>query len=991
MKTFSMHPLARGIHMLLTSSTLLLPTFVWAEQQTEPPIQEEQKTNKEKEQQDIEIIQVSYGYASVEKKDLTGAIATVKLEDIADMPAGNIMQNLQGRVPGLQITTSGNPSSAATVRIRGQGLGPLGNNDPLYVIDGIPTKSGLHEINSNDIADVQVLRDAASSSIYGSRAGNGVIVVTTKKGQEGLDFNFRFNQTRESYNYDLQPLNTEQRGVAVWRAAVNDKTNPNTASPLYNFDWNGDYDNPQLNSVNLPAFTDPDNLQRPADTRWFDLVTREADVRDFNASLSGGDDNSRYYSSFGYYDSDGIVDGSSFERMAFRLNSEHELIKDRLKLGQTFLLTNQVGNLINDLAGQILSLSIEQQSIVPVFNDEGGWGGPVPGITDRDNPVRIIEQNRDNTHRFNKVMPGFFVEYSPLNDLKLKSSLSVDYSQFYFRNFTRSFKAGTLTFGDRLTVDDNWSRSIIASNTASYKVVLNDKHNFNLLAGIEQINFKSESARGIGSGFASNDRDFAFLSQATRDVRVEGDGDSWALDSQFARADYNYDDRYLASATVRRDGSSRFGENNKYGTFPAFSAGWVLSNEEFFNLDSISNLKLRLSWGETGNQEIPGNATATTYVPRYATQSLFTNQQDEGTAYDITGANGGTLPSGFVRAQTGNPDLKWETSTQSNIGLDIDLFSNTVYASFDWYQKETKDILTLTRPVATLGEGAQKWVNGGTIENNGFEMILGYQDWLSFDGWDDLKVDASFNLSKSRNKVTALPQDVINSFGGNGQDKTILGRSINSVYGYVAEGLFQNQTEVDEHATQAGAAPGRIRWADLDGNGVINENDQDFFATTDPDFLYGFNLTLNYNDWDLNMFWQGVKGGQIRNNWRLFTDFTSLNIGSNYGSRVLDAWTVQNSDSSVPALTLVDTNGEGRQSSFFWEEGSYLKLRNISVGYRPNLDLLDKFGIQEARIYLQAANLLTLTPDGTLSEDPETPNEVFPVPRRITLGLEMTF
>lgn len=207
---------------------------------------------------------------------------------------------------------------------------------------------------------------------------------------------------------------------------------------------------------------------------------------------------------------------------------------------------------------------------------------------------------------------------------------------------------------------------------------------------------------------------------------------------------------------------------------------------------------------------------------------MFTNQQDEGTAYDITGANGGTLPSGFVRAQTGNPDLKWETSTQSNIGLDIDLFSNTVYASFDWYQKETKDILTLTRPIATLGEGAQKWVNGGTIENNGFEMILGYQDWLSFDGWEDVKVDASFNLSKSRNKVTALPQDVINSFGGNGQDKTILGRSINSVYGYVAEGLFQNQTEVDEHATQAGAAPGRIRWADLDGNGVINENDQDF-------------------------------------------------------------------------------------------------------------------------------------------------------------------
>ncbi|MDP5132255.1 MAG: SusC/RagA family TonB-linked outer membrane protein, partial [Paraglaciecola sp.] len=880
----------------------------------------------------------------------------------------------------------------ATVRIRGQGLGPLGNNDPLYIIDGIPSKSGLHEINSNDIADVQVLRDAAAASIYGSRSGNGVIVVTTKKGREGLDFNFRFNQTFEDFDYDLQPLNTAQRAQSVWQAAINDGSNPDRASSLYTFDWNKDYENPELYQVILPTFTDPNGVQRPADTDWFKEVTRSSQVRDFNLSLAGGSDRSRFYTSIGYFDAEGVVDGSKFERMTFRVNSDHDLVEDKLKVGQTLLITNQRANLINDLAGNILGLSIEQQSIVPVYNDEGGWGGPVPGITDRDNPVGIIERNRDNNHTFNKVLASFFLEYSPIKDLKLRSSVGIDYGQFNFRNFQRAYQAGTLNFGDNLTVENNWNRSIVLATTAEYKLLLDDKHKFTFLAGVEQIDFKTELSRGIGSGFASDDRDFAFLSQATDDVRVEGFGDEWTLDSIFGRIDYSYDKRYLAGLTLRRDGSSKFGENNQYGNFPAVSAGWVISNEDFFDVEFISTLKLRASYGETGNQEIPTNATNTTYQTRYATQSLFTNAQDEGTAYDITGANGGTLPSGFVRAQTGNPDLKWETSTQSNVGVDFQLFSTTVYGSLDYFNKETKDILTLTQPIATLGEGAQKWVNGGTIENNGFEFIIGYEDYLDFDFLDDeLKVDVSFNISKADNEVIALPEDVVNSFGGNGQDKTILGHSINSVYGYVADGLFQSQQEIDEHATQAGAGLGRIRWADLDKNGVIDENDQDFFVNPDPDFIYGFNFTLNYKQWDFNMFWQGVKGGSVRNNWRLFTDFTSLNIGSNYGSRVLDAWSLDNSDSTVPALTLVDNNGEGRQSSFFWEDGSYLKLRNLSVGYRFEDKLLNDYGILDARIYLQGSNLLTITPHGTLSQDPEAPNEVFPVPRRITIGIDVSF
>ena len=985
MKDFKINPLTVMVKAAIKNSSLLLllPMAL---------VHAEQDTNVD-EKKEIEIIEVSTGYSTVKKSDLTGAISTVALEEIVDLPSGNVMQNLQGRIPGLQITTNGNPNPGATVRVRGQGLGPLGNNDPLYIIDGIPTKSGLHEINGNDIENVQVLKDAAAASIYGARSGNGVIVVTTKRGRaDGVQVDFRYNKTFQDYSFDLNPLNTQQRGEAVWQAAVNDGSNPNSASPLYSYDWNNDFNNPVLNSVILPTFTDSANVQRPADTNWFNEVTRAAEVTDLNLSVSGSNDTSNFYTSLGSYEAEGIVDGSKFERLSFRVNSDHQIIEDKLKVGQSLLITDQTSNLINDLAGSILGLSIEQQSIVPIHNDVGGWGGPVAGITDRDNPVRLIEMNKDNKNTYNKIMGSFYVEYSPIEDLKLRSSLGIDYGQFKFRNYTRAFQAGTLSFDDQLAQINNWNKSITLATTAEYKLVLDDVHNFNFLAGIEQIDFSTEYSTGYGSGFASDSRDFTHLSQATSDIRVEGGGDEWKLDSQFARVDYNYDNRYLLSGTVRRDGSSKFGSANEYGTFPAVSGGWVLSNEDFFDIEAISGLKLRASWGETGNQEIASTATSTTYEPRYATQSLFTNDQDEGTAYDISGANSGTLPSGFVRAQTGNEDLKWETSTQTNIGIDVNLFNGAVYGSIDWFDKETKDILTLTRPIATLGEGAQKWVNGGTIENTGVEVIVGYEDALTFDSLDDdVFFDISLNISSAKNKVTALPQDVINSFGGNGQDKTILGQSINSVYGYVADGLFQNQEEIDAAATQSGAGLGRIRWADLDGDGVITDNDQDFFVDTDPDYTYGFNVSLFYKNWDFNMFWQGVKGGQVRNNWRLFTDFTSLNIGSNYGDRVLNAWSETNTNSNVPALTLIDNNGEGRQSSFFYEDGSYLKLRNLSIGYTPDDQFLEQYGIVDARFYLRGANLVTITPNGTLSQDPETPNEVFPIPRSFSIGVDLTF
>lgn len=938
--------------------------------------------DKEKEVETIVVV----GYSSTRQEDITGAAVDVNIAEVEDLSSANIMQNLQGRVPGVQILTNGNPNSTAQVKIRGQGLGPLGYNDPLYVVDGVPMNSGMHEINSNDIASLVVLRDAASASIYGARAANGVIIITTKKGRGDARFEVKLNTSTEDFEYDLNPLNTKQRAEAVWRAAVNDGANPNNVSPLYQYDWNGDFDNPQLNNVILNTYIDSAQTMRPADTDWFDEVTRRSTSKDLNLSYSSGSDTSSLYASLGYVDRNGVVKSSEFTRLSARVNSHIELFDGKVRVGENLALTEQKQNLVNDLAGGILGLAIEQQSIVPIRTEDGtGWGGPTAGITDRDNPVRLLEMNKDNTNRFNKVLGNVYVEYQPLDDLTLRSNYGLSYGNFKFRNFTKAFQAGSLNFNDRLTVTDDWNKTIVWSNTAEYKYLLNYDHMFTLLVGSETVEFDSEFFSASGSGFASQDRDYAFLQQATSGITANGFADAWTLKSYFTKLDYDYDRKYLASFTLRRDGSSRFGQNNQWGNFPAASVGWRVSDEDFFKFDAMNQLKFRASWGQNGNQEINTRATSSIFQSRYATQSLFTNEQDEGTAYDLTGSDQGNLPSGFAKVSSGNPDLKWETSTQLNLGVDFDFFDSALYGSFDWFRKRTEDILTTTQPLATEGEGAQMIVNGGTIENTGIELMLGYTDEFTLASLGNFTFDITGNISTAKNKVVALPDSVVNSFGGNGQDKTILGKSVNSVFGYVTDGLFQSAEEVAAHASQPGAAPGRIRYVDLNNDGVINDQDQDFFTNTDPDFIYGLNFTLTYGRWDFNMFWQGVKGGSVRNSWRLFTDFTSLNIGSNYGDRTLNAWTPDNTGSNVPALTLLDNNNEARESSFYWEDGSYLKLRNLSIAYNIDPNILD------ARVYLSAQNLLTITPSGTLSQDPEAPNSVFPIPRTLTLGLSMTF
>ncbi|MEJ7678178.1 MAG: SusC/RagA family TonB-linked outer membrane protein [Segetibacter sp.] len=645
------------------------------------------------------------GYTRERKKDLTGAVSVVNLREVQSLPSGNVLQNLQGRVPGVYIQTSGSPGATATVRIRG--ISTLGNNDPLYVIDGVPSKNGMHELNPNDIESLQVLKDAASASIYGSRAASGVIIITTKQGNKGgprVEFSTKFST--QHYSTALDPLNTEERARVFWKANVNDKRDP--VSTLYNFDWNGDFNNPVLNKVTLPEFIDAEKTMRPGNTGWFKEVSQQSFMQDYNLSVSNGNEKGGYLFSLGYYDNNGVVKASNTNRVSARINSNSNLFNNKVTIGENFTITNERENAVNGRASEILWTSLVQQSIVPIKAVDGNWGGPTAGITNRDNPVRIIDANRQNVSNFNRVLGNAYVDIEPINNLHLRTSYGIDYSLWYLRGLQRSYRTGTISGTALISNNNNRYGSWVWTNTLTYNLAI-DNHKLNFLAGTENYKYSADNFGASRAGIAVEDLDYSYLGTATGEQQAYGGGSKNTLQSFFGKLDYVFNDKYLASFTLRRDGSSRFGQNNKYGYFPAVSVGWRVSQENFIkdNLPFISDFKLRASWGQNGNQDnIDDRAIYDVYQALYATRSLFTTVQDNGTAYDLAGQDQGTLPSGFVRTLTANPNLKWETTTQTDVGADFSLFNNKLSGSFDYFIKTTKDVLTLSNPLALSAKAA---------------------------------------------------------------------------------------------------------------------------------------------------------------------------------------------------------------------------------------------------------------------------------------------
>lgn len=903
------------------------------------------------------------------------------------------MKALQGRVPGMYITANGNPSGSATVRIRG--IGTMNDNDPLYIIDGVPTQSGMHELNGSDIESIQVLKDASSASIYGSRAANGVIIITTKKGKNGtLSVNFDASISASLYQTKLDMMNTEQYGRTLWTAYTNSGQNPNSNPIGYRFNWGYDANGyPQLYSMSLPKYLDSDNtIATSAGTDWFDEITRTGIIQQYNVSVTNGTDKGNYYFSLGYYKNDGLIKYTNFDRISARMNSEYKLLGEVLTIGENFSInrTSEVqapSNIINDA---MISLPM-----IPVHTVDGsGWGGPSSTMPDRQNIARVNYYNKDNKYTYWRIFGDAHINFSPFKGFNIRSTFGLDYSQKMSMTYTFPYTNGFLS--DDLSAvtmgQEHWTKWMWNA-VATYNLETG-KHRLNVMLGTELNREDDVNLSAYREEFAIISTDYMYPSAGTGQMQSGGGASTYSLASFFGRADYSYADKYLASFTIRRDGSSRFGENNRWGTFPAFSLGWRISQEKFMKglSNVVDDIKIRAAWGQTGNQSIDNTARYSIYDANYGTGDAPTY----GTSYDITGSNGGTLlPSGYRRTQLQNSDLKWETTTQTNIGVDFALFRNTLYGSFEWYDKQTKDILIKPSYIAVIGEGGGQWRNVGKMQNRGFEFNLGYRYETSY----GFSYDINANLSLNRNKVKFVPDDVASTgdFGGNGV-MNIIGHSINMYAGYIADGIFKTQEEVDNYLATydvkiGDPGLGRIRYKDVNGDNVIDTNDQTWIGNPNPDFTYGLNIALKYKGFDLTMFWQGVQGvdvdvSAIKKN----SDFWSLgDMNANRTTRLLDAWSPSNPDSDIPAISISDTNNEARFSTYFIENGSYLKLRTLQLGYNFSDKVTKAMKMQNLRVYVSAQNLLTIKSKNFTGMDPENPTTGYPIPLNLTFGLNVGF
>ncbi len=932
------------------------------------------------------------GYQVQRKADLTGAVSVVKTEGITTSPDADPMKSLQGKVAGMTITDTGSPSGTATVRIRG--IGSFNSSqDPLFIVDGVPMTGSLNTLNNNDIESMQVLKDAASASIYGSRAANGVIIITTKHGKKSdkINVDFSTNLTAQFYTSQskMKLLDTKGYATAMAQAALNDGLDPvayasnyglslnatqgvgitvwNPATSRYqNYTVNGRYDG-YINSKKTMMFSDTD---------WVDAISRTGFAQNYNVALSKATDKGSALFSVGYKNNKGILKYTDFQSISARMNSSYNVNKI-VTVGENFTLsyTKQVDSAPMENA-------LKMSPTVPIYEIDGTtFAGPVGGMSDRQNPLRELYQNKDNHLDYWKLFGNAYVDIKPMKGLVFRSNFGIDYTTSFINALTHTFSSDIVNnniaktdLGQTNNTNYTWS------NTLNYLFDIKNKHHFNVLLGSEINKQSCVDFHALSEGYALEDVDYMWPNAATGTMRNTGAKFGYRLASFFGKADYNYNDLLLASFTLRHDGSSRFGKNHRWGNFPAASLGFRFS--QLLHEKWLDDAKLRLSWGKTGNQGIDNNAHYGLYVADYGLDRVTS------TAYDLYEAGSGTYPSGYRATQTANDDLKWETTTQYNIGLDYTMFNGSFYGTIDAYIKNIDDMLINPAFLAVMGEGGNRWSNGPSLRDWGMEFTAGYRKTLAC----GLGLDLNGNLDFYRNRVTSLPSSTTGSYAHTYTENLVQAKKpYGSVVGYVAEGLFQNQAEVDASG-QPNARVGGLKYADLDNNGVINEKDQTWILDPVPAFSYGLNIGLSYKNFDLTMFWQGVANVDVYNNQKFQTDFWSItDAGSNKGSRMLGAWTTDNTGSSIPALTTNNTADEGRVSSYFVENGSYLKLRTLQIGYNLPESLLKKLLMTKARVYVSGQNLLTIKSSSLTCSDPENPNWNYPLPTSVSFGLQVGF
>ena len=932
------------------------------------------------------------GYTTQRKADLTGAVSVVSTDALKTTPDADPMRALQGRVPGMTVTSNGSPIGTGTVRIRG--VGSINSSqDPLFVIDGVPTTMSLNSLNTNDIESMQVLKDAASASIYGSRAANGVIIITTKQGKKGgkMKVDFSANVTGSFYTSQslMKLCNSAQYATAMAQAALNDGIDPVTYAANYGLNlnaadgtpitvWNPSTNQYQNYTVNgrYDGFINSKKTMRYSDTDWLDEISRTGFSQNYDLSLSNATDKYSALFSLGYKKNEGILKYTSFENISARMNTTYNINKI-LSVGENFTVTWS-----RQVDSAPMENALKMAPIVPVYETDGKtFAGPVGSMSDRQNPLREMYQNKDNHLDYWRLFGNAYVELKPIKGLVLRSSFGIDYYTSFIQSMNHTFHSdivnnniASTTLSNKNELNWTWS------NTATYNFTVAQKHDFSVLLGAELSKQNSIDWSGYNEGYALEDPDYMWPNAATGTARVTGAMVGYRLASFFGKVDYNYDDLILASFTIRRDGSSRFGKDSRWGTFPAATLGFRIS--KLLQKEWLDDWKIRLSWGKTGNQAIDNNAQFGLYVVDYGLDRVTS------TAYDLYLQGSGTFPSGYRATQLPNSNLRWEAATQYNIGTDFTLLNSMLYGSIDWYIKDVNDMLINPAYIGTKGEGGATWMNGPSLRNWGMEFMLGFRKTLA----NGLGLDISANADFFRNRVTSLPASATGSYAHTSRENLVESKQpYGSMVGYVVEGLFQNQDEVNKSG-QDNARVGGLKYADLDGDGKITSADQDWIYNPVPKFSYGINIGLTYKGFDLSMFWQGVCDKDVYNNQKFQTDFWAVtDAGSNKGNRLLDAWNTNNTGSTIPRLSTTNTADEGRASSYFVENGSYLKLRTLQIGYTFPSSLISKLKMTNARVYLSGQNLLTLKSSSLTCPDPENPDWNYPLSTSVSFGLQLSF
>lgn len=877
------------------------------------------------------------GYTTESRRNITAAITTVDPEQIRALPKADVAEMLEGRSSGVQVMKDNSPGGGNSIRIRG--FSTINNNEPLVVIDGVPVANGMNTLNPNDIESMQILKDAASSSIYGSRAANGVVVITTKSGGKADKVSIELNSyagTQQAFNLPRM-LDAQEYGDMLWQAYANDGIAP--SHDIYG-------NNP--NQAVIPAYLNAAQTIPSGNVDWVKEIFRPALVQSHNLAVSKGSERSSQLFSLGYFEQDGIIKETGFERFTARFNSRNN-IADFLTIGNNFnaSYTETVSASTNSSLGSIVYNAFQFPSIVPVRDINGAFGGNP--INDMQNPLGQLTRAKDNKVKDVQLFGNVFAELA-IKDFTFRSSVGLDYISTNQRSFSPLFnEILTLNVINSLSTQNSFNYQFTYTNTLNYRKSFGI-HNLDILAGQEAVDYYYEGFSASRQNFMYEDPNYWFLDFGTANQLNAGNANGWALNSYFGKLNYNIGEKYLFSGTIRRDGTSRLA-NNKWGTFPAFSLGWRLDREDFFNLDpAFSSFLLRGGWGMTGNQQIPSYST----IRSYTSYNYNSN-------YDI-GGNQNSVETGLIQSRVDNPDLKWETTTQLSLGVDLGFLNDKLKVTAEYYDKSTKDILVYSAlPLTYGGSNDGIWINDGRMSNKGFEANVSYENNVN-----EFRYGLNLNFTAYKNELTELnsaqylgiPSSSLHSVNfGQEVSRSAIGQPIGSFYGYVADGIFRTQQEVDAYEIQPNAQPGDIRFRDVNEDGVLDGDDRTFIGSPHPDMMLGFTLDFAYRGFDLNLFFNGVFGNDLYNLTKYKTQFFNQSAYNKH-SEVLNAWSTSNPDATIPRLSLDDQNNNIRPSSYYVENGSYFKLNNLQLGYTFGNSIAKGLNI---RVFGQATNLFTIT------------------------------